>query len=574
MNIPESFNQMVSSFVSEEADGLDIVVQFNIQKGDNPFEYSEIDEIEENNHYFIEIKNKKCAFHPGIHPTPDLSIAIPIQGWILFLEGEIRGMELVMKGWLKAEGKLSLMKEVEKLFQRDSAKRTLFAPYVSVMTSTADGVRQLQEEKARKIVRFAYDNCPFYRKIYKGVNIDRFEFTDLPVVDKDMLMKHFHDVVTDSRLRNIEELHAFVNDEKKPAGTKFKNEFIIVCTSGRSGVPGIFPYNTDAWALSLIPELRARKVLHKFYNGKVEDKPPKLAFITSPRKTTASRMRAAHIPSFAQTVKIYSVNEPVVDIVHQLNEFQPDAFDGYTYGIHEMACEQIRGNLNIQPKRVGVSGEACPESVRRTIRDAWNIEPYNSYRASEALTMAFECDKHAGMHINSDLVLLESVDKNNNPLQNGERGHCLITNLYNYTFPLIRYNIGDKIILSDNKCTCGLPFPILDNEIHCFRTFDKIKLIDMLGNRLSIEYQDVAPVLDAVPPILRWQLRQTGANRIQLKVITRRRDDIEKCVPSIRNKFKMFFDLSDSFTCDVQYAEELKAEMGTAKFKPIINTYN
>ena len=43
----------------------------------------------------------------------------------------------------------------------------------------------------------------------------------------------------------------------------------------------------------------------------------------------------------------------------------------------------------------------------------------------------------------------------------GERGEIVYTGLYNYAMPLIRYEVGDIGIPSDESCSCGRGLPLM-----------------------------------------------------------------------------------------------------------------
>jgi phenylacetate-coenzyme A ligase PaaK-like adenylate-forming protein len=68
------------------------------------------------------------------------------------------------------------------------------------------------------------------------------------------------------------------------------------------------------------------------------------------------------------------------------------------------------------------------------------------------------------MHVNADWALLEVVDENNNPVPDGEIGaKVLVTNLANYTQPIIRYEIGDMLTMATEPCGCGSNLPLIDH---------------------------------------------------------------------------------------------------------------
>ena len=55
------------------------------------------------------------------------------------------------------------------------------------------------------------------------------------------------------------------------------------------------------------------------------------------------------------------------------------------------------------------------------------------------------------------------MDENNRPVPPNTLGKLLLTDLNNYAFPLIRYEIGDSGRLLPGKCNCGKPLPLMDN---------------------------------------------------------------------------------------------------------------
>jgi len=62
-----------------------------------------------------------------------------------------------------------------------------------------------------------------------------------------------------------------------------------------------------------------------------------------------------------------------------------------------------------------------------------------------------------------DLVLVENVDKDDQPVPPGVFGdRLLVTPFYKRTQPLIRYVIEDRVRFSSEPCPCGRPFKLID----------------------------------------------------------------------------------------------------------------
>jgi phenylacetate-coenzyme A ligase PaaK-like adenylate-forming protein len=67
------------------------------------------------------------------------------------------------------------------------------------------------------------------------------------------------------------------------------------------------------------------------------------------------------------------------------------------------------------------------------------------------------CGRGRGLHLSDDLLILEPIDAEGRPVQPGTpSARVLVTNLYNPTpLPMIRYEIGDEVMLIDEPCACG-----------------------------------------------------------------------------------------------------------------------
>lgn len=60
------------------------------------------------------------------------------------------------------------------------------------------------------------------------------------------------------------------------------------------------------------------------------------------------------------------------------------------------------------------------------------------------------------MHLFEDLFVVENVDEQGRPVPDGEVGHkLLLTNLFNRTQPIIRYELSDMVAVDSGPCPCG-----------------------------------------------------------------------------------------------------------------------
>ena len=118
--------------------------------------------------------------------------------------------------------------------------------------------------------------------------------------------------------------------------------------------------------------------------------------------------------------------------------------------------------LRIAPRAAFFSSEAVTSDVRRRVLQAWGIEPLSGYAATEAPTIAASSPEHPELEIAEDVVVIEIVAEDGEPVAPGRPGaKVLLTNLINYAQPLIRYELTDSVVESPLPNPAGRPWRCL-----------------------------------------------------------------------------------------------------------------
>jgi phenylacetate-CoA ligase len=91
----------------------------------------------------------------------------------------------------------------------------------------------------------------------------------------------------------------------------------------------------------------------------------------------------------------------------------------------------------------------------KKITEAWDIQLFSTYASTEMQTAFTECEAGNGGHLQPDLVIVELLDENNQPVPAGEPGEVTITTLGVEGMPLLRYKTGDICMYFDEPCSCG-----------------------------------------------------------------------------------------------------------------------
>jgi phenylacetate-coenzyme A ligase PaaK-like adenylate-forming protein len=140
------------------------------------------------------------------------------------------------------------------------------------------------------------------------------------------------------------------------------------------------------------------------------------------------------------------VTLPVTEMVERLNALQPSVLTGYPSILARLAIEQHAGRLRIAPRSVTSSSETLGPDVRAAIAQAFGAPIADQFGSSEGLIGMSAPDDDV-LVFNSDLCIVELVDAENRPLTPGvPSAKVLLTNLYNRTQPLIRYELTDSFV--------------------------------------------------------------------------------------------------------------------------------
>jgi phenylacetate-coenzyme A ligase PaaK-like adenylate-forming protein len=397
----------------------------------------------------------------------------------------------------------------------------------------------LQNRRFRKLLNYAVNKSKFYKELYRDVDITKCRLAELPVVTKSAMMNNFDRFVTDPRVK-LEKIKNWAFD-KKNYGKLFLGEFLPLLTSGSTGEYALVvyhrkaldaiqaalfarhPFRTKPSVLHHLKEQLFSHLLSKFRMSVISVPFGNVAVIIQ----TAPRLKKLFIK-----IQYLTLFDPVDHIVSKLNEFKPNCLATSSFFYDILAEEQISGRLNIGKSRsiscmLG-AGEPLSEYTKSIAKKAWNLDIQDNYGAVECYFIARSCKTHGNLHLMSDLCILESVDANYNPLPKGEYGEkILITNLSNYTQPIIRYELEDIVGYANQNCYCGLPFPTLmpvKGRKSDFLYFESPK-----GKYVRFHpYRFRIPLFYA-SNLRQYQIVQTGRNEITFNYVPQRPDiDIEQ----------------------------------------------
>lgn len=227
----------------------------------------------------------------------------------------------------------------------------------------------------------------------------------------------------------------------------------------------------------------------------------------------------------------------------------------------------MKGSLKIRLKRIVCSADPLTEDTAETIYKAFNVKPINFYAATESLGMAAQCDLHEGFHMFNDWHIFESIKQNGEAAKPGEPGNLVITNLYNYTQPLIRYRMDDEVILQEKECSCGWPFPIFSKLAGRKEEFLWFEGPD--GNKEYIH--PITLVEFIVAGLKKIQFVQVEKNKLRLNAVIQ--GDRDATISGIRNRMDEILkkkNLINFVDYEINIVGDIPNDHKTGKYKLII----
>jgi len=380
-----------------------------------------------------------------------------------------------------------------------------------------EAIARRQRDRLADMVTFARAHSPYYREHYRNLPDRVTDPTLLPVTSKAELMPRFDDWVTDPDV-TLAAVRAFVED---PAliGEKFLGRYTVTTTSGTTGTPGIFL--ADQRALAVTTALSARMLgswLTATDLARIVARGGRIAMVIATGGHFASATAAAALRKNRlrhNRIRVFGVHTPMPELVEALNAFRPAILSPYASMGALLATEQQAGRLHIDPALVVLSAEGLPPGEYDRIATAFGAKVRQGYAANECPFLSYSCP-HGWLHVNSDWAILEPVDADHQPVPPGQRSHtALLTNLANRTQPILRYDLGDAVLLRPDPCPCGDPLPAIQVQ---GRTADLLTFPTRSGEPVTIAPLALGLALERLPEVELFQIVHTAPTELSIRL--------------------------------------------------------
>ena len=151
-----------------------------------------------------------------------------------------------------------------------------------------------------------------------------------------------------------------------------------------------------------------------------------------------------------------------LEYIERIKSYRPYYIAGYAGSLYEMARVGRKYNISLfRPKFIYSSAEMLRDFMREAIEEQFQTKVYDFYGSREVGAIAGESSK-GRRHIFIMNNIVEIRDDADQPASSHQVGRIVVTNLHNYSMPLIRYDIGDTGVMSVGQCGCGSSLPVIE----------------------------------------------------------------------------------------------------------------
>jgi phenylacetate-CoA ligase len=308
-------------------------------------------------------------------------------------------------------------------------------------TKSLQEIEQFQEKKLCDLLSYVNTHSKFYQSRFKENNIDISkiktlkDLQNIPVTTKDDLYNYNNDficVTTDKIIDYVTtsgtlgDPLTFVLTDKDLERLAYNEHISLACAGGTKN---------DIYQLMTTIDRR-------FMAG--------MAYFLGIKQMGAGVVRVGNgMPEFQW------------DTIKRLKPTIAIAVPSFLLKLIEFAEQNNIDFKNCSIKKVVCIGEPIRNedfsynTLGKRITDKWPLQLFSTYASTEMGAAFTECEAGKGGHHHPELLIVEFLDDNNNPVNPGEAGELTITTLDVEGMALIRFKTGDICKAHYEKCSCG-----------------------------------------------------------------------------------------------------------------------
>ena len=405
---------------------------------------------------------------------------------------------------------------------------------------TLEELKQNQSKRYTDCIDNAVENSAFYKKGFFNIEgYNKIEnIRELPILKKEALRANIKDIYT---LK--------------------KNEGILSKTGGTTGksLEVLFSPKDMQERFAMLDDFRGR---FGYKLGK------KTAWFSGKNILNEKDIKKKRFwkTDYWYNVKYYSTfhikNSYLEFYINNLQKYKPEFIVGFPSSLLEIAKYGIENNYKFEKgviKAIFPTAETITDEMRFYIEGFFNSKMHNQYASSEGAPFIFECEK-ANLHLEFQSGVFEVLDLNNEPTVSGR---LIVTSFTTSGTPLVRYDIGDSIELSnDVNCSCGNKNPLINKILG--REDDY--LFSLENGKINLG--NISNALKEVKGVVKFQAIQNRLDLIEVFIVIDKNVYNKNYEKKFNNNWK--HRVGEKTKVDFIYVDEIAKEK-SGKYRMIKN---
>lgn len=403
-------------------------------------------------------------------------------------------------------------------------------------------LKVLQWEKVKRLLRHAYERVPFYRTLFKSLDLhpgdiqNERDFQKVPFLTREIIQKNLPSLVADD----------------------FRGKLIRYCTGGSTGQPLIF--YTDKVKESAI---NATKLMTRRWWG-IEIGDRQIDLWGSPIELSKRDLfRIFKDRYFLNFVLLSAFNlseASIMNYLQTMRSLQPMILYGYPTALYRVArfCEEKGIDPGLKAlKGIVATAEVLYDHEREKISKVFQRSVINEYGCRDGGYIAQECPA-GNMHIAMEHVYVEFI-----PIDNSSEGatEVTVTNLDGYGMPFIRYRVGDIASKKEDNCPCGRGLALIQSV--------KGRSNDMLVSPTGkvLHGLSVIYIMRAIQGIRQFKVIQEASDHIIIEIV-KGPNFQDACEATIKDQIRKVMEVSIKIS--IVYRNEILPEK-SGKYRWIVS---
>jgi len=350
-------------------------------------------------------------------------------------------------------------------------------------------IKELQNKKLRTLIRHAYDNVPYYHRIFvqQGITPEdirtKEDLEKIPVLKKEDIRKNLSDLIA----RNIP-----------------RSKIIETHSSGSTGEPVKYYIDKRSYSAGWAQTFRC----WSWAGFQLGD--PYVKISLNPRTSAIKKIQ----DRLLQSKYIYAVGITDTTIgkeIDKIRHFNPKIIRNYASHMYTMAKLMEKNNIQYQGATIATTGSMLYTQYRAVIEKQFNGKVFDAY-GGESTAVSFECEEHNGYHICDEDVIVEFL-KETEHVAPDERGRIVFTNLNNFAMPVIRYDIKDIARYTDESCPCGRGLSLMKS----IEGRDSDIIMTPGGDFIVVEFFVI--LFEYVAGVDQFQVIQDAIDHLTIKIV-------------------------------------------------------